>query len=380
MIHPGRANSEGGPDFHHAIIDIKGSGLLRGDVEIHIMSSQWRIHGHHRDPGYDGVILHVVMWHDKERPTVLQSGKTVPVLPLSPYLELPAEGMERFPSLLAEHDEPCHDLRARLSDGAIGELLDKAGEERFRSKAAFFQEELAIKEGDQVLYEGLMRALGYSKNKEPFEELARRLPLRALKGMAQGETPQRRGPLLQRALLEAAGLFSPSLGLIKPMREAEWHLSGVRPWNRPQLRIAGAAYLLARYLERGLVEGVLQLVGEADPGRGHERLEQGVITTGLMGTLIGRGRAREIVVNVLLPFSFAWAGRAAQGELSNHGLELYRNYPRLEENQITREMSRQLFGEEGSEVVRSAQRQQGLIHLYKSLCLEGRCPQCPLGE
>lgn len=380
VIHPGRANSEGGPDFHHAIIDIKGSGLLRGDVEIHTMSSQWRIHGHHQDPGYNGVILHVVMWHDKERPTVLQSGKTVPVLPLSPYLELTPEGMERFSSPLAGYDEPCHDLRARLGDGAMGELLDKAGEERFRSKAAFFQEELAIKEGDQVLYEGLMRALGYSKNKEPFEELARRLPLRVLKGIAQRETAEGRGPLLQRALLEAAGLFPPSLGVINPMREAEWHLSGVRPCNMPQLRIAGAGYLLARYLERGLVEGVLRLVAEADAERGHGRLEQGVITRGSKGILIGRGRAREIVVNVLLPFSFAWAERAAQGELSNHGLELYRHYPRLEENQITREMSRQLFGEQCSKVVRSAQRQQGLIHLYKSLCLEGRCPQCPLGD
>ena len=65
VIHPGRANSEGGPDFHHAIIDIKGSGLLRGDVEIHTMSSQWRIHGHHGDPGYNGVILQVVMWHNQ---------------------------------------------------------------------------------------------------------------------------------------------------------------------------------------------------------------------------------------------------------------------------------------------------------------------------
>jgi hypothetical protein len=141
----------------------------------------------------------------------------------------------------------------------------------------------------------------------------------------------------------------------------------------PQRRIVGAGYLLARYLGRGLVPGLLQVVGEADVERGHRRLEGGLmIKRDGYGTLIGRGRAREMVVNVLLPFSFAWA----DGQLREHALELYRNYPRLEENQITREMSRQLLV--GSGVVNSARRQQGLLHLYKSFCLERKCSQCPL--
>jgi hypothetical protein len=98
-----------------------------------------------------------------------------------------------------------------------------------------------------------------------------------------------------------------------------------------------------------------------------------MITRGFYGTLIGRGRAREMVVNILLPFSFAWE----EGELKEHALELYRSYPLLDENQITRQMSRQMFV--GSGMVNSARRQQGLIHLYKSFCLERKCPQCPLG-
>ena len=98
-----------------------------------------------------------------------------------------------------------------------------------------------------------------------------------------------------------------------------------------------------------------------------------MIRRGDYGTLIGQGRAREMVVNVLLPFSFAWA----DGPLGEHAIELYRTYPRLDENQITREMRIQLLV--GSRVVNSARRQQGLVHLWKSFCLERRCPQCPLG-
>lgn len=373
VIHPGRANSEGGPDFHHAIVAIRGVGLVKGDVEIHVRSSQWRSHGHHGDPAYNGVMLHVVMWHDKEEPTLLQNGKTVPILQLNPYLEVSAE--EGFSSLLADYDEPCHDLRAHLGDEAVAELLDRAGEERFRLKAAHFQGELAAKDGDQVLYQGLMRALGYSKNKEPFEELARRLPLQVLQGIAQRERGERRVVVLQKALLSAAGLLQ------RGAEFKEWHLAGVRPGNRPQLRIAGAGYLLARYMERGLVPGMLQLVTEAEPKKGHQRLEQGMMVAGEGAEMapIGRGRAREMVVNVLLPFSFAWGERESQGELKDQALELYRNYPKLEENQITRQMSRQLFGREGYGLMNSARRQQGLIHLYHNLCLEGKCLSCPLG-
>ncbi|MBE9501383.1 MAG: DUF2851 family protein, partial [Chloroflexi bacterium] len=52
IIHPGWVNGGGGPDFHHATIAIEGRGLVKGDVEVHVRSSQWRSHGHHRDPAY----------------------------------------------------------------------------------------------------------------------------------------------------------------------------------------------------------------------------------------------------------------------------------------------------------------------------------------
>jgi hypothetical protein len=263
----------------------------------------------------------------------------------------------------------------------VEELLDGAGDERFGLKVAHFRRELAVKDGDQVLYDGLMRALGYSRNKEPFQELAYRLPLKALQGIASGESGQRRGLVLGMALLSGAGL-APSPKRINPRCEAEWNFAGLHPSNRPQLRIAGAGYLLARYTETGLVPGVLDLVGEADLNRGDRILERGMMVTGngANGALIGQGRAREMVVNVVLPFSFAWGERESQPELRDHALELYRSYPKLEENQITRQMRRQLFGEEGTKVVNSARRQQGLIYVHHHHCLSGDCIHCPLGS
>ncbi|MGB2799753.1 MAG: DUF2851 family protein [Dehalococcoidia bacterium] len=358
VVYPGRRDGVGGPDFRHAIIATNG-GELRGDVELHVRSSGWQAHGHHRDPNYNGVILHVVMWDDRDGGTVLQDGRVVPVLPLHPYVD----DLGGFPTNLVVPEEPCGDVVMRLGEHAVGEVLDGAGEERFRSKAGNFQAKLDVKERDQVLYEGLMRALGYSRNSESFEELARRMPIKTLREIAQDSCLEKHGQVFQRALSAEAALL-------------EWHLAGIRPPNMPQRRIIAAAYLLARYLRNGgLVQGLLQLIRETGIKNGHRKLEDGLMVTGgEHGALIGRGRAGEIVVNIVLPFLFALGG--ARIKPGRHALELYRNYPRLGENQITRQMTRQIHT--GPGLINSTRRQQGLIQIYREICLDRRCGECPL--
>src|SRR5688572_29905985 len=83
VIHPGKLNTDSGPDFLNAKIRI-GDVEWRGHVEIHIRSSEWLQHGHHHDRKYDNVILHVVYEDD------LAGGleKNVPVLELSARVSL----------------------------------------------------------------------------------------------------------------------------------------------------------------------------------------------------------------------------------------------------------------------------------------------------
>ncbi len=358
VVYPGRRGGVDGPDFRHAII-ATNSGELRGDVELHVRSSGWQAHGHHRDPNYNGVILHVVMWDDRDGCTVLQDGRAVTVLPLHPYVG-DSDGVA---TTLVAPEEPCWDVVMRLGEYAVGEVLDRLGEERFRSKAGNFQAKLAVKERDQVLYEGLMRALGYSRNSESFEELACRMPIKTLREIAQDSCTEKHGQVFQRALSAEAALL-------------KWNLAGIRPPNMPPRRIGAAAYLLAHYLRNGgLAQGLLQLVMETGAKNGRRKLEDGLILTGSdHGALIGRARAGEMAVNIVLSFSFALAGE--RSKLGRHALELYQNYPKLGENHITRQMTRQISM--GAKLVNSARRQQGLIHLYSNFCLERKCGECPL--
>jgi len=72
-----------GPDFFNAQITI-GNQKWAGNVEIHVKSSDWYVHHHEKDAGYENVILHVVWEHDTD---VYRSNNTViPVLELRNYV------------------------------------------------------------------------------------------------------------------------------------------------------------------------------------------------------------------------------------------------------------------------------------------------------
>jgi hypothetical protein len=397
VIYPGRRNDDRGADFRDAVIATR-FGLNKGDIEIHCKTSDWRAHRHHQDPCYNRVILHVVLRHDAGIATKLQNGREIPVLVLAKYMSMSANQTGHGGHSPIKMNMPCREIAACLTAAAIGELLDRAGEERFWGKAARFLADLAKADAGQTLYQGIMGALGYAKNKVPFLELARRLPLQKLESlMANYLSDEECLAQEQALLLGRAGLF-PSLSPDEcplcdkqgtpgsnpdAMSAGDWQQFKVRPINSPVHRLVVMAHLLVGLRRQGFLQGLLHLVESAPLVQGNQALERDLLTmirhhAGLAGTMLGRGRAAAIIVNVLLPFSFAWGLVSLQPELARKAFTLYCDYPRLETNSIEEHMKHQL-GLDGK-VVHSARRQQGLIHIYQNYCSEGKCPDCTLGQ
>lgn len=410
IIYPGRVNDDRGADFRDAVI-ATGSGLVRGDVEVHVKSSDWRAHRHHRDAAYNQVVLHVVMWHDAGVATSLQSGKSIPVVALHKYTKGPAGQWTDGGGSPASFSMPCREAARRLPGGAMAEFLDSVGEERFSGRVARLQADLGEVGAGQCLYQGIMGALDYARNELPFLELARRLPVQALEAVTGGGVPEEECFARQQALLLGTAGLLPSqrewgrenrpgdawlerlegrwalLGGHNVMSAGDWRLFKIRPANSPIRRILAMSYLLLRYREVGMVNGIINMVKEAPLSQGHRGLEEGLLVSGGYGavqfepgtsggvgnqTLLGSQRAADMVVNVLLPFSVAWSRHNSQPEVERKALELYRRYPRLAVNTIERHIRSQL-GISGG-LVSSAQRQQGLIHIYKTLCAQGVSP------
>ena len=402
VIYPGRTNGDNGPDFRDAVIANKFH-LTKGDVEVHVKSSDWYSHEHHADAAYNNVILHVVMWHDCNSATLLQSGKPVPVLCLAKAL--------RHQAYLLPQQLPCFQILEHVDRQTLEKLLNTAGEERFKQKAMHFQAEILRfgqkEEAEQVLFRGMMRALGYAKNTKPFEDLADRMPLNYIEsrqGLAlkqalllgtAGLLPSQRwqGKLARENEVQELEQIWQSAGKkVKTMRESDWNFSHIYPNNSPVRRIVAQSYLLERYCEKKLLAGILQLVKEAPLPKGHHALENGLTVAGdgywrdhfdfdvrsktKISALLGNSKAGEIAVNAILPFVFSWGELANEAKLTENAIELYRNHPRLAENCITRHMARQLCLEDLSDF--TACHQQGLIHIFRNHCREGRCSQCLL--
>ena len=183
------------------------------------------------------------------------------------------------------------------------------------------------------------------------------------------------------------------MGVQEAMSAACWQFFKVRPCNFPVRRLASMSYLVSRHKQRGLFRGLVAIIGEASPVDAGRSLESGLLVnaTGywaehfdfgtrshtLSRSLLGKQRAAEIIVNVLLPFTYAWGRYISHPALEGTALELFRRYPCMPANSLERHMRAQL-GIDGKFVI-SARRQQGLIHIYKTFCIEGRCSDCPLG-
>ena len=254
--HPGWLSVEGGPDFRAARLQLGGE-RVQGDVEIHLTPSGWRAHGHDRDGAYAGVVLHVVL----RRNPFVDSWGGPPILVLEPHL-----------------------LASPVDSVAAGERvgdLDREGDAWFADRRARMVRALERADADEVLYRETLVALGYKHNKAAMAEVARRCPLGSLGGSA-GE--------IEARLRRAADRVPPAM----------WRLRNVRPANHPRRRLAGMARFLAAAREEGLARGLgarptlAEMIAWLDPdGTG----------------LIGPTRAREIALNVFVPFLGAGAWR-----------------------------------------------------------------------
>jgi len=335
VVFPGVPGGGSGPDFRGAILDA-GGDLLRGDIEVHLLASGWKEHGHATDPAYAGVVLHVVGANDERSAvTAHHSGRLIPIL-VAP----PEQG--GFPPPFTP---PC----AIACRGGLepGPALERMGLRRLRIKAARAAPLVAAHGAGQALYGALLETLGGPANREAFASLARTLPLANLIEHAQGQSP--------RAFALSAHLKGRTAGIV--LRRA-----GLRPMAAPGRRLEAAGEVLARFWPDGAGPGFpVPLVASELPG-----------TIECAG--VGRALAIECAVNAVLPVALA-SGQWPEREIEAAFLTTASpgTYGRL------RPLERWLGVEDaGGRPLRSAARLQGGLLLHVDYCTRGMCGRCPL--
>lgn len=454
MFEPGTPNEDGGPDFRNARIRI-GPTVFVGDVEIHRGVAEWLQHGHQSDPAYNGVILHVVFdGSPLQFPTVVQSGRTVPVLILRRFL---SESFERLETLAAEDAEhshgtvlKCAERNSNIGSDVLKQWIGKLARERLELKVRRFEErlrELAHQKlhvaeqnrsygahepesipdtfsgltqhqlsdrglWDQLLYEGIMDGLGYSKNREPFVKLARNVSLK----IVQSLNPSNDCLVSEALLLGVAGLL-PQVRILREnssrdyvrvlrrhwrsirkavscerLHEAEWQFFPTRPGNFPTVRIAAASVMVQKILSGDLFRTIIQIVKSSAPQCLSHLIETFSVRPGDFWKShyhfdapsgkplnpLGRSRASDIVANTYLPLSLLYSRIFHDPLARKNTLDLYEAFPPLSSNLVLRRMEQQLLRAKLN--LSSMRLQQGAIQLWRSYCSEGRCSECDVGK
>lgn len=320
ILSPGQSNSDAGPDFTDARIRI-GNITFYGDVELHCDASSWETHGHHTDPHYNRVILHVVLT-DKhpDRPARTSTRRHLPLLILHPFLDpVLDEQLKQFSESAynARMTIPCQELNHDVPSSVIATWIDHLAEERLELKIRRFEERLRqlvderrmivrepypryygdpdeipdpapsynrkdyapVEIWEQLLFEGIMEGLGYAKNQAPFLALAQSMRLSWLR-----ERGQDRVDMIMALLFGAAGLLPPR-GSIREkesglyarrlrslwsaerkgfggqrLHAADWTFFRLRPANFPTLRLAAMSFLFPKLFSNHCMRALIRLV------------------------------------------------------------------------------------------------------------------------
>jgi hypothetical protein len=419
IVQFGTWNREAGPDFRDAAIRVNGSNPIRGSIEIDLIDRSWETHGHATNPAFEGTVLHVfVDKSDREFFTRTKSNRNVPQICIDPTV-LPDAFSANLP--LARPGR-CQAPLKDLPEPRVRSVLDAAAQFRLQQKATRIRNKIDNHGRDEALFQELAAALGYKENKLPFTLIAQRLPLKLLR-----EKPDESEAMLfgVAGFLEAADLdvFKGSTRKYVrtlwdrwwPHRDAMhrmilpakvWRLSGTRPLNHPQRRVAALAMLVQKWpvFRRSIdIAARFRLPspqpsprGRGDPFSHREKVRMRApndflgrldhpfwnfhytLTSDAASrkmALIGESRVAEILANVLFPFWLA------------DDLEIWPAYAQLPARLSNRRLETatiRLFGNDSrrTQFLRTVANQQGLLQIYEDFCMRDNsdCAQCPFPE
>ena len=447
-----RNTDEAGPDYRHARIKI-GNITFAGDVEIDTLHSDWKAHGHNLNQRYNKVILHAVLSNDSSYPFVVtQSGRKVPTLSLEGYLSATIkQNIQQDLKAIQSEDEikmPCSQLNHNVDRREKLSYLKNLGLLRFRKKCEknierlkeiVLLNELQIKEPkvfhdfhkeisnreyvqkdfehlelwQQLYYEQLFEALGYSKNKDIMLKLSKAVDIKFFKTIDDLNKEK-----IESILFHISGMFPNVVDIANEetseymrnsldlwmaiknnydsglLNKNEWNFFKLRPQNFPTIRIAAGARLLEKIIIHEQFIRIINIFKQnSDINKLITKLRNEIIIKGegywaghynfnketktKLNYFIGLGRADEIVINIILPIYSVYFEIHGDKDLSQKVLNLFLNYYQKEGNHLVDQIN-DILGLK-NEKFRSVY-YQGMIDLFRNYCIKNKCIECEIGK
>ena len=388
IIKPGHHNSNAGPDFIEASLVIN-TIEWRGQVEIHIQSSDWYHHRHENDPNYQNAILHVVWKHDKE--VVLQDGSSLPTIEL--YDKVDSRLLDRYERLVnfPAATIPCERQFEQVDDIHKLSMIDKLAVQRLKAKGEVVLSLIDATNGDweEVAYQMLAKNFGLKVNADAFNTLSKHLPYRIIRKYA--------GRLLsiEALLFGMAGFLSDAKGeyqeklrsefeylrqkheLVPALEKHQWKTLRMRPANFPTIRIAQLAAILssAQSLFASFIHSepnAIKAILSAEPSvfwSDHYSFEK---STEKVGSRAGATMIDLVMINTVAPILAAYSIHKDEQSSMDKALMLLQRVSPENNKLVNIFIQLGMRPESGFDT-------QAYIHWHNEYCAKRRCLQCAVG-
>jgi hypothetical protein len=422
-------NTGSGPDFREARLQI-GEHSLFGSVEIHVDSSGWYSHQHEKDPNYNSVVLHVVLFNSGKRLIEREDKCKIPELELASFINKAPSTSETAAradlKLFGELPGRCGVTAVEHGTATLKKIIGHAAEQRIQEKMHLLLKRWDEQAPEELLFQLLFKSLGYSPFAQVFEELAKQYQFRELRPLFRQPQRTTRTLVLSR-WFGACGLFSREHTIADPTVRHEflqWKSAwqelpehpqvsqkfsqAFRPQNTPERRLLGMFHHLYRVANKGLLkhwlvvfrnlsqfadekELRLQALSETeklfltpDWEVWQQHLVLGKSKHGYSSQLVGRDRQIILWANAVLPFFLAYSRHENEPELEKLLYRIFMILPAEASNSKTRFMEKRLWFSElpksPKQKLNTFGNRQGLIQIQHDFCrnfYQG-CVRCEL--
>jgi len=376
-----------GPDFFNAQITI-GDQKWAGNVEIHLKSSDWYVHHHEKDSGYENVILHVVWEHDSE---IYRSNNTeIPVLELKNYVD--SSTIANYQKLVSPKSWIfCEKQLKEITQFTVINWQERLFFERLerKSKPIFELLEQTNNDWEAVLFCLLAKNFGLNTNGEIFLKVAQSIPFSVIRkecfevenleallfgsvGLLDSEKEDNYFKDLKFRYFYLLHKYQIEKSCVEPVQFFKH-----RPDNFPTIRLSQLANLyhsqqnlfskIASLITVDAIYDVFQ-VSAALYWQTHYQFDK---ESTKKKKALSQSFIDLIIINTIIPLQFAYA--KSQGKEVSEDLINVLNEVEPEKNSIMEK-----FGSFGLKS-KNAFESQSLLQLKNEYCNKSRCLECAIG-
>lgn len=389
VISFGSRNFDSGPDFFYAKIKI-GKQMWVGNVEVHVNSSDWHKHKHHRDEAFSNVILHVVWKHDKD---VKINGVLLPTLELKNYIS--DDVIKRYANLSMPSKSflSCSKSYKFDPDFEYHNWIDGLFINRLESKTDIILKQLKTStyHWEQVLFHSISKAFGLKLNGEAFSNFASSFNYKIIPQLSYDKS------MLEALFFGQAGFLNDNFDdayfmhlknnysflkvkySLDEINNTQFKFFRTRPPNFPTIRIAqlvGVYFknpnLFSKIIDFNSIEEIKSIfdVELSDFWENHYTFsKEGKKTTKKITTSF----MELVILNAIIPVRLVYFKSINAIKKIEESIELAEKL-KPENNKIIKEFKYNKW------IVNNAKESQALLHLKYNYCDKNLCLRCLIGK